>query len=80
MRDWRTMESAPQDGTPVWLIDLDALKPRVVLGQWKKQAFSRVYAWHIIERGSHRAQMPNPTHWREIEPPTDIPVSGIIYV
>jgi hypothetical protein len=63
--NWKTMESAPKDGTPVLLIaklDLPDEEPGPVVGRWQKA----VEEWRLVPDVLDKGHKLVPSHWTDI--------------
>lgn len=65
MSDWRTIDSAPKDGTRLWLFWPDACEDdRQTVGWWRTGVHGDYWMDHAD------SERENPTHWMPLpEPP-----------
>lgn len=71
---WQTIETAPKDGTAIWVIDIGALRPEAGPAHWSGSSWhaGTLSDWLDIENAHEKwGYWPSPTHWMPLpEPPT----------
>lgn len=60
--EWKSIESAPKDGTEIILCEADPIQgQRIFVGYWRKKAWRQPHVW--------KGPTLNPTHWAELPSP-----------
>ena len=58
MAKWRPIESAPKDGTPILITDIEQPSAGLLIARWKMDAW-----WGLPTPRGNCAIWPDATHW-----------------
>lgn len=68
--EWRGIETAPQNGDWVWLVERDVSPPTIVIGSWSSDLGWVGHYGRSYKGGPLNSE---PTHWKSLRRPYPVP-------